>query len=68
MISCLSEFVSLRLFFLLILQCEKVDMDQIFGNMVECVDVSQTLLISLESCIMGRVFEEQIIGKFSYIF
>ena len=37
-------------------------METLFGNMVEVIDVSQTLLNSLESCAMGRLFEEQIIG------
>ena len=44
-----------------------VDIVYLFGNMEEIADVSQRLLTSLESATSGKEFQDQIVGKFSYI-
>ncbi len=40
------------------------DLETLFGNMDEVIEVSQKLLTSLETATVGKEFNEQIVGEF----
>ena len=44
-------------------KCAGCDLEMLFGNMDEVVEVSQKLLTSLEAATKGKEFDEQIVGK-----
>ena len=44
-------------------KCAGCDLEMLFGNMDEVVEVSQKLLTSLEAATKGKDFDEQIVGK-----
>ena len=46
-----------------ILQCPGCDLELLFGNMDEVVEVSQKLLTSLEAATKGKEFNQQIVGE-----
>ena len=45
-----------------------VDVQFLLGNMEEIADVSQKLLVNLETCVTGRTFEEQTVGQCLNVF